>query len=143
MPDAISSNAPATVASLTDGDTGAPSSSLHSTESAVVAAATDNECTAIVPAASTDIVQWYEYIDPASGCPYYHDAVSGLTVWEKPAVSDETAKVLHDTTNSATEGQEQQLHEQQQLSVVPIPPAFYYNARGNRVFCVPRQDATA
>jgi WW domain len=103
-----------------------PSDSTNNTEDALVVAATaaEDTCTAIVPVASTDIVEWQEYIDAVSGCPYYYDAVSGLTVWEKPAV-------------------EQEQQQEQQLNVVPTPPAFYYNARGNRVFCVPRQSTAA
>jgi WW domain len=123
--------AAATAGSTTTSATTVPSDSTDNTESKLVDATTEAEdtCTAIVPAASNNIVEWQEYIDTVSGCPYYYDAVSGLTVWEKPAMLE-----------SGTVEQEQQ---QQQLSVVPTPPAFYYNARGNRVFCVPRQSTAA
>jgi WW domain len=127
--DAMSGAAEAQVAATTGSTatnvTSVPSDSINNAENALVAAtAPEESCTAIIPAASTDIVEWQEYIDTVSGCPYYYDAVSGLTVWEKPAA-------------------EQEQQQEQQLIVVPTPPAFYYNARGNRVFCVPRQSTAA
>ena len=37
------------------------------------------------PAAAAAAARWTRYVDDASGRPYWHDTVSGLTTWDDPA----------------------------------------------------------